>query len=124
MLIVKGEIQKFQQGLFNVFENQLSQDRIFNVRSRYFSKVTHTAAIVLLFADVALSYRILKALPDLLQKSCFILRHIRDECVFDGQNVFLGPTIHLPCPEYSFESHHSHLMYVTHYYFQMRFQKE
>ena len=29
-----------------------------------------------------------------------------DECVIAGQNVFLGPTIHLPLPDYCFESHH------------------
>ena len=40
-----------------------------------------------------------------------------------SQNVFLGPKIHLACPEQCFESHHSHLIYVIHYWFRMRFQK-
>ena len=44
-----------------------------------------------------------------------------DECVFAGQNVFLGPTTHLPRPECFFESHHLRLMHVVHCCFQMRF---
>ena len=34
-----------------------------------------------------------------------------DECVVAGQNVFLGPTNHLSCPKYFFESRH---LYITH----------
>ena len=48
---------------------------------------------------------------------------ICDECVAAGQNVFLAPTIHLPRPEYCFESHHSHLIYVIQYCFQKLLQK-
>ena len=36
-----------------------------------------------------------------------------DERVFASQNVFLGPTIHLPHPEYYVESHHLHLIHVV-----------
>ena len=46
-----------------------------------------------------------------------------EECVFAGQNVFLGSTTHLPRPECYVESHHLHLIYLVHCYFQMRFQK-
>ena len=46
-----------------------------------------------------------------------------DECVFAGQNVFLGPTTHLTRPECCFESHHLHLIHVVHCCFQMCFQK-
>ena len=33
-----------------------------------------------------------------------------NECLNAGQDVFLGPTIHLRCPKYCFESHLSHLI--------------
>ena len=46
-----------------------------------------------------------------------------DECVFAGQNVFLGGTIHLPCPEYCLQSHHSHMIYVIQNCFRMRFKR-
>ena len=46
-----------------------------------------------------------------------------EECVFAGHNVFLGPTIHLLCLECCFNSHNSHLIYVKHNSFQMRFQR-
>ena len=44
-----------------------------------------------------------------------------DECVFVGQNVFLGSTTHLPRPECFFESRHFCLVLVVRCYFQMRF---
>ena len=40
-----------------------------------------------------------------------------------GQNVFLGPTTHLPRPECYVESHHLHLIHVVYCCFQMRLQK-
>ena len=46
-----------------------------------------------------------------------------DNYVVAGQNVFLGPTIHLPRLEFSVESHHSHLIHLVYCCFQMRFQK-
>ena len=45
-----------------------------------------------------------------------------EECEVAGQNVFLGPTIHLPRPECLAESHRSHLEHVVCCCFQMRFQ--
>ena len=47
-----------------------------------------------------------------------------DECVVACQNVFLGPTIHLPRPEYYFESHHSYSTNVLYYSFRIRVQKQ
>ena len=47
-----------------------------------------------------------------------------DECVFAGQNVFLGPTIHVLRPECFVESHYLHLIHVVCCCFQMRFQKK
>ena len=47
-----------------------------------------------------------------------------DECVFAGQNVFLGPKIHLPPPECYAEFQHLHLIHVVNCCFQMRFQKK
>ena len=46
-----------------------------------------------------------------------------DECVLAGQNVFLGPTIHLPRLEGSVESHHLRLIHLVYCCFQMRFQR-
>ena len=46
-----------------------------------------------------------------------------DECVLAGQNVFLGPTIHLPRPECCVKSHHLHLIHLVYCCFQMRLQK-
>ena len=46
-----------------------------------------------------------------------------DECVIAGQNVFLGPTIHLPRPEFYFESHHLYLTHVVYHSFRIGFQK-
>ena len=36
-----------------------------------------------------------------------------DECVVAGQNVFLGPTIHLHRPDCCVESHHLHLLHAV-----------
>ena len=46
-----------------------------------------------------------------------------DECVLAGQNVFLGPTNHLPRPIFYVESHHLRQIHVVYCCFQMRFQK-
>ena len=46
-----------------------------------------------------------------------------DKCVVAGQNVYLGPTIHLPRPKYCFESQHSYLPSVVYYSFRIRFQR-
>ena len=46
-----------------------------------------------------------------------------DEYVLAGQNVFQGPTIHLPRLECCVESHRLHLLHLMCCCFQMRFQK-
>ena len=46
-----------------------------------------------------------------------------DECVLTGQNVFQGPTIHLPRLDSCVESHHLHLMRLVYHCSWMRFQK-
>ena len=46
-----------------------------------------------------------------------------DEFVFAGQNMFLGPTIHLPRLKCCFESHHSHLTHKLYSSAQIRSQK-
>ena len=45
-----------------------------------------------------------------------------DECVAAGQNVYLGPTIHLPRRELCFESHHLYLTHVVNCSLRKRFQ--
>ena len=47
-----------------------------------------------------------------------------DECVVAGQNVFLGPTIHLPRHECFVESHHFHLSFLICCCFQVRFHRK
>ena len=46
-----------------------------------------------------------------------------DESVLAGQTVFLGPTTHLPRPEFYVESHHLHSIHIVYCCFQMRSQK-
>ena len=49
--------------------------------------------------------------------------YLCDECVVAGQNVYLGPTIHLPRPEGYFESHHSRSVHEMFCFFRTRSRK-
>ena len=67
---------------------------------------------------------ILNALSSILAFMKTKLMNMCNECVVAGQNLFLGPTIHLPRLEYCFQFHHSHLTNVVYYFFRTHYQKE
>ena len=59
----------------------------------------------------------------LLCNLTFSCKHRCDEYAFVGQNVFLGPLLHLPCPYYFFQSHHWYPTHIMSCFFWLRFQK-